>query len=62
MTQLPIDVDPGEVGLDPQRLARIESHFAKFVDDGRLPGWHIAVSRGGKLAYNATYGHADVEA
>lgn len=61
MTQLPIDVDPGEVGLDPQRLARIESHFAKFVDDGRLPGWHIAVSRGGKLAYNATYGHADVE-
>ncbi|MFN5839494.1 MAG: serine hydrolase domain-containing protein [Acidimicrobiaceae bacterium] len=61
MTQLPVDVDPGEVGLDAHRLARIESHFAKLVDDGRLPGWHIAVSRGGKLAYNATYGHADVE-
>ena len=61
MTQHSIDVDPSEVGLDPQRLARIEQHFAKYVDDGRLPGWHIAVSRGGKLAYNTSYGHADVE-
>ena len=61
MAQHSIDVDPSEVGLDPQRLARISEHFAKYVDDGRLPGWHIAVSRGGKLAYNTSYGHADVE-
>ena len=61
MTLLPVDVDPSEVGLDPKRLANIEHHFAQYVDDGRLPGWHIAVSRAGKLAYSATYGHADVE-
>lgn len=61
MTQHSIDVDPSEVGLDPQRLARIEEHFAKYVDNGRLPGWHIAVSRQGKLAYSTSYGHADVE-
>ena len=61
MTQHSIDVDPSEVGLDPQRLGRIEEHFAKYVDDGRLPGWHIAVSRQGKLAYSTSYGHADVE-
>lgn len=61
MSNLPLDVDPTEVGFDPSRLGRITDHFAKFVDDGRLPGWHIAVSRGGKVAYNATYGHADVE-
>ena len=61
MSNLPLDIDPSEAGFDPGRLERITGHFAKYVDDGRLPGWHIAVSRGGKLAYNATYGHADVE-
>lgn len=61
MPQHSVDVDPTEVGLDPQRLSRIEQHFSQYVDDGRLPGWHIAVSRAGKLAYSASYGHADVE-
>lgn len=61
MAQHSIDVDPREVGFDPQRLSRIEEHFAKYVDDGRLPGWHIAVSRQGKTAYSTSYGHADVE-
>lgn len=61
MSNLPLDIDPSEAGFDPSRLERITSHFAKFVDDGRLPGWHIAVSRGGKRVYNSTYGHADVE-
>ena len=61
MAQHSLDVDPSEVGFDPQRLARIEQHFAKYVDDGRLPGWHIAVSRGGKRVYSTSYGHADVE-
>ena len=37
-------IDPDHVGLDPKRLARIETHFARYVDDGRLPGWHIAVT------------------
>jgi CubicO group peptidase (beta-lactamase class C family) len=61
MSNLPLDIDPSEAGFDASRLERITSHFAKYVDDGRLPGWHISVSRGGKLAYNTTYGHADVE-
>lgn len=61
MSNLPLDIDPTEAGLDPRRLDRITTHFAKYVDDGRLPGWHIAVTRGGKTVYNTTYGHADVE-
>lgn len=61
MSNLNITVDPTEVGLDPARLARIETHFAKYVDDGKLPGFHITVSRAGKLAYSTKYGHADVE-
>jgi CubicO group peptidase (beta-lactamase class C family) len=61
MSQFDISVDPSSLGLDANRLARIETHFAKYVDDGRLPGFHITVSRGGHLAYSSKYGHADVE-
>ena len=61
MSNLEITVDPSEVGLDAARLARIRSHFSKYVDSGKLPGYHITVSRGGKLAYSDLYGHADVE-
>jgi CubicO group peptidase (beta-lactamase class C family) len=53
-------IDPEHVGFDPARLARIESHFARYVDDGRLPGWHIAVTRCGQVAYSQTYGLRDV--
>ena len=38
MADFGIDVDPGEVGLDEQRLQRIDTHFRRYVDDGRLPG------------------------
>ena len=43
MTGLKAEVDPAEVGFDPARLERIDRHFARYVDDGRLPGWLIAV-------------------
>jgi CubicO group peptidase (beta-lactamase class C family) len=60
MTELTVEVDPREVGLDPDRLARIDRHFARYVDDGRLPGWLVAVSRAGQLAHVSTYGHRHV--
>ena len=56
------DVEPAEVGLDPGRLARLDKHFGRYVDDGRLPGWLLTVSRHGKLAYVSTCGQRDVEA
>jgi len=62
MADFGIDVDPGEVGLDEQRLARIDTHFRRYVDDGRLPGWQVMVSRRGKVAHLSSYGLADVEA
>ena len=61
MSNLEITQDPTSLGLDPQRLDRIQTHFAKYVDEGKLPGYHITVSRGGELAYSTKYGHADVE-
>lgn len=61
MSDLTIAVDPTEVGLDPARLARIDTHFRNYVDDGRLPGWAIAVARDGKLAWKSSYGMRDTE-
>jgi len=55
------DVDPGEVGFDAERLARIDAHFRGYVDDGRLPGWSLLVSRAGRIAHVAHHGLRDVE-
>ena len=60
MTDLKIEVDAAEVGLDAGRLARIDAHFAKYVDDGRLPGWLALVSRRGQIAHLSTYGRRDI--
>jgi CubicO group peptidase (beta-lactamase class C family) len=62
MTELKAEADPAEVGLDPERLDRIDQHFRRYVDDGRLPGWLITVSRNGRLAHVSAYGSRDVAA
>jgi CubicO group peptidase (beta-lactamase class C family) len=53
---------PHEVGLDADRLARIDQHFQRYVDDGRLAGWQLTVSRHGRLAHVSSAGHRDREA
>jgi CubicO group peptidase (beta-lactamase class C family) len=62
MTELKIEVDPAEVGFDAARLARIDTHFARYVDDGFLPGWLIVVARGGQVVHLSTHGWRDMEA
>ncbi|HZI06961.1 MAG TPA: serine hydrolase, partial [Archangium sp.] len=62
MADFGINVEPGEVGLDAQRLRRIDTHLRRYVDDGRLAGWQVMVSRHGKVAHLSSYGHADREA
>jgi CubicO group peptidase (beta-lactamase class C family) len=61
LATIEIQAKPQDVGLDPDRLARIDAHFARYVDDGRLPGWSLAVARHGQVAHIATYGKRDVE-
>lgn len=61
MSQIKVEVEPAEAGLDPERLRRIDSHLRAYVDDGRLPGWQLAVTRGGRVAHLASYGKRDVE-
>ncbi|MFW2332455.1 serine hydrolase domain-containing protein [Ilumatobacter sp.] len=54
--------DPTAHGFDPDRLARIDRHFQRYVDDGRLTGWQIAVSRGGDVVHHSTSGLRDRDA
>ncbi len=62
MSELEVAADAAEVGLDAGRLRRIGQHFARYVDDGRLPGWLVTVSRHGRLAHASWYGSRDREA
>ena len=54
-------VDPKEVGLDATRLKNIDKHFNRYVDEGRLAGYAVAVARHGKVAHFGMYGHKDSE-
>ncbi|MGW5236004.1 serine hydrolase domain-containing protein [Streptomyces nodosus] len=60
MGHLRQEVEPGEVGLDADALARLDRHFARQVDEGRLPGFLVAVSRHGRTAHLTAHGHRDV--
>ncbi len=62
MGTLKTEIDPADVGFDAARLERLDRHFQRYVDDGLLPGWLLAVSRHGQLAHVSTYGQRDVEA
>ncbi|MDN0198499.1 serine hydrolase domain-containing protein [Streptomyces sp. S.PNR 29] len=62
MAQLRQEVDPGEVGLDPKALDRLDQHFAHQVDEGHLPGYLVSVTRGGRVAHLTTHGHRDLAA
>ncbi|GHI03056.1 serine hydrolase [Streptomyces cellostaticus] len=62
MAQLRQEVDPDEAGLDAKALDRLDQRFARYVDEGRLPGCLVAVARGGRVAHLTTHGHRDLAA
>ncbi|MEV5882187.1 serine hydrolase domain-containing protein [Streptomyces sp. NPDC052020] len=62
MALLRQEVEPGEAGLDRDALDRLDRHFARQVDEGRLPGFLVAVARGGRVAHLTVHGHRDVAA
>ncbi|MEU9399108.1 serine hydrolase domain-containing protein [Streptomyces sp. NPDC048242] len=59
MAQLRQEADPEEAGLDPRALDRLDRHFARYVDEGRLPGFLVSVARGGRVAHLTVHGHRD---
>ncbi|HST85663.1 MAG TPA: serine hydrolase domain-containing protein [Kineosporiaceae bacterium] len=54
-------VEPGAVGFDADRLAAVSRFFRRYVDDGRLPGWSLLISRHGRVAESSVYGSRDLE-
>jgi len=59
---LRVEADPADMGLDPARLERLDRHFWGYVEDGRLPGWLIAILRHGRVVHLQTAGQRDLEA
>lgn len=59
---LAVEEDPAELGFDPDRLARLDAHFDRYVADDKLPGWSVLVARHGRIVHLGTGGRRDVEA
>ncbi|MEE2776794.1 MAG: serine hydrolase domain-containing protein [Acidobacteriota bacterium] len=55
------NASPAELGLSADRLERIDRVMQAHVDEGRIAGAIGLVARRGKVAYQATWGHADRE-
>src|SRR4051794_10802260 len=56
MRAMRVESDPAELGFDAARLERIDRHFARYVDDGRLASWLAVVARDGQVAHVASAG------
>jgi len=55
-------IDPAEAGFDSGRLGRVYAHLRRYVDDGKLAGCQVLVSRRGKVVKLAEFGQRDREA
>jgi CubicO group peptidase (beta-lactamase class C family) len=62
MADFGVTADPLQLGIYPDRLSRLDAHFQNYVDDGRLPGYQLTVSRRGEVAHLSSVGLADIEA
>lgn len=62
MTRSLVTADASAHGFDPTRLARIDAHFQRYVDNGRLPGFQVLVSRHGQVVHAASAGIRQSEA
>ncbi|MCD4733212.1 serine hydrolase, partial [bacterium] len=52
---------PEEVGMDPERLARLDGLVDELLDTGRMPGVVLLVARHGNIVWREAYGMAEVE-
>lgn len=52
---------PADVGMSAERLQRLDSVIQRYIDDEKLPGAVVTVTRRGKIAYQAAFGMRDRE-
>lgn len=62
MAVLRQEADPGEAGLDPDALERLDRELARRVDGGEMPGFLVALAREGRVAHLTAYGARDLAA
>src|SRR3954469_16731481 len=61
MRTMRVETAPSELGFDPERLQRIDRHFGRYIDDGRLDSWLAVVARDGRVAHVASAGDAPAD-
>jgi CubicO group peptidase (beta-lactamase class C family) len=61
VARIKVDAEPEEVGFDADRLSRIDRHYRRYVDEGRLAGWTVVVTRRGRVAHLSHHGRRDLE-
>lgn len=54
-------VSPKTVGLSPERIGRIHQTFQGLVDEGKIAGVSVLISRQGKIAFYEPLGYMDLE-
>ena len=57
-----VERNPAEAGFDARRLQRIDRHYQRCVDEGKLPGSLAVIARDGAVVHVARGGARDVEA
>lgn len=48
-------------GMSAERLKRLDDHFHRLVDEGRIPGVVTWIARHGKVVHEDAYGLADIQ-
>lgn len=61
MAELPEVKKPEDVGVCSERIGRVAELCHRYVDDKRLVGTQVVVTRRGEVVLNDTYGYADAE-
>lgn len=49
-------------GVSDERLKRLDAHFERLVDEGRIAGFVTWISRRGKVVHEHAYGMANIAA
>ncbi len=49
------------VGVSPERLALLDQHIEKFVNEGHVPGGVFYISRKGKTIYHKNFGYRSLD-
>ena len=55
------EANPARAGMSAERLERLTRHMQQAVDDGVMVGGVGLIARKGRVVYEETYGHADLE-